>query len=101
MKKGELFLDDVNTQLKRNNITTDIKVDTYFNLSTTITVDEPIPGLKTIISFKVPDQRFDKDALLALGVRRNIDPKHASFWTFAHCKLLITGWCLDFCFGTN
>ncbi|KAI3811159.1 hypothetical protein L1987_20876 [Smallanthus sonchifolius] len=27
----------------------------------------------------------DKDALLALGVRRNIDPKHASFWTCAHC----------------
>ncbi|KAD7479514.1 hypothetical protein E3N88_02650 [Mikania micrantha] len=59
-KKGELFLADVNTQLKRNNITTDIKVDTYSNLSTTITIDEPLPGLKTILSFKVPDQRSGK-----------------------------------------
>ncbi|KAJ0726017.1 putative porin, eukaryotic type [Helianthus annuus] len=31
-KKGELFLADVNTQLKRNNITTDINVDTNSNV---------------------------------------------------------------------
>ncbi|MFS7921895.1 putative porin, eukaryotic type [Helianthus anomalus] len=30
--KGELFLADVNTQLKRNNITTDINVDTNSNI---------------------------------------------------------------------
>ncbi|XP_076954411.1 mitochondrial outer membrane protein porin of 34 kDa-like [Bidens hawaiensis] len=60
VKKGEVFLADVNTQLKRKNITTDIKVDTNSNLSTAITIDEPIPGLKTIISFKVPDQRSGK-----------------------------------------
>ncbi|XP_024978184.1 mitochondrial outer membrane protein porin of 34 kDa-like [Cynara cardunculus var. scolymus] len=59
-KKGESFLADVNTQLKRNNITTDIKVDTNSNLSTTIVVDEPAPGLKAILSFKVPDQRSGK-----------------------------------------
>ncbi|KAF8012884.1 hypothetical protein BT93_I0908 [Corymbia citriodora subsp. variegata] len=59
-KKGELFLADVNTQLKNKNITTDIKVDTSSNLFTTITVDEPAPGLKTIFSFKVPDQRSGK-----------------------------------------
>lgn len=59
-KKGELFLADVNTQLKRNNVTTDIKVDTNSNLSTTIAVDEPAPGLKAILSFKVPDQRSGK-----------------------------------------
>ncbi|XP_071731082.1 mitochondrial outer membrane protein porin of 34 kDa [Rutidosis leptorrhynchoides] len=59
-KKGELFLADVNTQLKRNNITTDVKVDTSSNLSTIITVDEPAPGLKAILSFKVPDQRSGK-----------------------------------------
>ncbi|PIN16338.1 Porin/voltage-dependent anion-selective channel protein [Handroanthus impetiginosus] len=56
-KKGDLFLADVNTQLKHKNITTDIKVDTASNLFTTITVDEPAPGLKTILSFRVPDQR--------------------------------------------
>ncbi|KAK1432846.1 hypothetical protein QVD17_09748 [Tagetes erecta] len=59
-KKGDLFLADVNTQIKRNNITTDIKVDTSSNLSTTIVVDEPAPGLKAIFSFKVPDQRSGK-----------------------------------------
>ncbi|GLU01950.1 hypothetical protein SLE2022_192250 [Rubroshorea leprosula] len=59
-KKGDFFLADVNTQLKNKNITTDFKVDTNSNLSTTITVDEPAPGLKTIFSFKVPDQRSGK-----------------------------------------
>ncbi|KAK7821937.1 mitochondrial outer membrane protein porin of 34 kDa [Quercus suber] len=59
-KKGELFLADVNTQLKNKNITTDVKVDTNSNLLTTITIDEPAPGLKTIFSFRVPDQRSGK-----------------------------------------
>ncbi|KAK4772852.1 hypothetical protein SAY87_027871 [Trapa incisa] len=59
-KKGQLFLADVNTQLKNRNITTDVKVDTNSNLSTTITLDEPAPGLKTIFSFKLPDQRSGK-----------------------------------------
>ncbi|KAF5749019.1 mitochondrial outer membrane protein porin of 34 kDa [Tripterygium wilfordii] len=60
VKKGELFVADVNTQLKNKNVTTDIKVDTNSNLLTTITVDEPAPGLKTIFSFRVPDQRSGK-----------------------------------------
>ncbi|OWM64562.1 mitochondrial outer membrane protein porin of 34 kDa-like [Punica granatum] len=59
-KKGQLFLADVNTQLKNRNITTDVKVDTNSNLSTTITLDEPAPGLKTIFSFRLPDQRSGK-----------------------------------------
>ncbi|XP_076912618.1 mitochondrial outer membrane protein porin of 34 kDa-like [Bidens hawaiensis] len=59
-KKGDLFLADVNTQLKRNNVTADIKVDTSSNLSTTISVDQPAPGLKAILTFKVPDQRSGK-----------------------------------------
>ncbi|KAL2546793.1 Mitochondrial outer membrane protein porin 1 [Forsythia ovata] len=59
-KKGELFLADINTQLKNNNITTDIKVDTNSNVYTTITVDEPAPGVKGIFSFIVPDQKSGK-----------------------------------------
>ncbi|XP_050221550.1 mitochondrial outer membrane protein porin of 34 kDa-like [Mercurialis annua] len=56
-KKGDVFVADINTQLKKKNVTTDIKVDTDSNLFTTITVDEPyFPGLKAILSFKVPDQ---------------------------------------------
>ncbi|XP_043706966.1 mitochondrial outer membrane protein porin of 36 kDa-like [Telopea speciosissima] len=60
IKKGDLFLADVGTQFKNKNITTDIKVDTNSNLVATITVDEPAPGLKTIFSFIVPDQRSGK-----------------------------------------
>ncbi|KAH7515882.1 mitochondrial outer membrane protein porin of 36 kDa [Ziziphus jujuba] len=60
IKKGELFLADVSTQLKNKNITTDVKVDTNSNLLTTITVDEAAPGLKAIFSFIVPDQRSGK-----------------------------------------
>ncbi|KAL3525965.1 hypothetical protein ACH5RR_014337 [Cinchona calisaya] len=59
-KKGDLFVADVNTQLKNKNITTDIKVDTNSNLFTTVTFDEPAPGLKAIFSFRVPDQRSGK-----------------------------------------
>ncbi|KAL6007204.1 hypothetical protein ACLOJK_032700 [Asimina triloba] len=63
IKKGEVLLADVNTQLKNKNITTDVKVDTNSNLFTTITVDEPAPGLKTIFSFIIPDQRSAKAEL--------------------------------------
>jgi hypothetical protein len=35
-----------------------------YQLFTTITVDEPAPGLKTIFSFKVPDQRSGKVSYL-------------------------------------
>ncbi|KAB2090088.1 hypothetical protein ES319_A03G103100v1 [Gossypium barbadense] len=60
MKKCDLFLADVNTQLKSRNVTTDIKVDTISNvyqLFTTITVNEPTPRLKAIFGFRVVDQR--------------------------------------------
>ncbi|XP_057739040.1 mitochondrial outer membrane protein porin of 34 kDa-like [Arachis stenosperma] len=60
IKRDGLFMADVNTQLKNKNVTTDIKVDTDSNLFTTITVNEPAPGLKTIFSFRVPDQRSGK-----------------------------------------
>ncbi|KAJ7953756.1 Mitochondrial outer membrane protein porin [Quillaja saponaria] len=60
IKKGEFLLADISTQLKNKNITTDIKVDTNSNLLTTITVDEPAPGLKAIFSFIIPDQRSGK-----------------------------------------
>ncbi|PNX94762.1 mitochondrial outer membrane protein porin [Trifolium pratense] len=58
--KGEILLGDINTQLKHKNVTTDIKVDTDSNLFTTITVNEAAPGLKAILSFRVPEQRSGK-----------------------------------------
>ncbi|KAL4384957.1 hypothetical protein GQ457_15G009130 [Hibiscus cannabinus] len=59
-KKGELLLAYVNTQVKNKNITTNVKFDTKSNLFTTVTIDEPAPGLKTIFSFVVPDQKSGK-----------------------------------------
>ncbi|KAK9114119.1 hypothetical protein Syun_020916 [Stephania yunnanensis] len=60
IKKGDLLVADVNTQIKNKNITTDVKVDTSSKLFTTITVDEAAPGLKTILSFVFPDQKSGK-----------------------------------------
>ncbi|KAL3631121.1 hypothetical protein CASFOL_024105 [Castilleja foliolosa] len=59
-KKGDIFIADVNTQLKNKNMTTDVKVDTNSSVYTTITVDEPAPGVKAIFSFVAPDQKSGK-----------------------------------------
>ncbi|KAF5178304.1 Mitochondrial outer membrane protein porin [Thalictrum thalictroides] len=59
-KKGDLFLADVNTQLKHNNFTTDVKVDTNSRLFVTTKIDEPAPGLKAIFSIVAPDQKSGK-----------------------------------------
>lgn len=70
---------DVNTQLKNKNYTADIKVDTESNLFTTITVTEPAPGVKAIISCKVPDPASGKVELQYLhdyaGISGNIGLK--------------------------
>lgn len=86
-KKGELFLADINTQLKNKNITTDIKVDTSSNLFSTITVDQPCPGVKTILSFRVPDQRSGKVELQYLhdyaGISTSIGLAASPFVNFS------------------
>ncbi|ERM93608.1 hypothetical protein AMTR_s00004p00132290 [Amborella trichopoda] len=56
-KIGDLFVADLSTQLRKKNITTDIKVDINSNLFATMTVDEPAPGAKAILSYAIPDQR--------------------------------------------
>lgn len=58
--KGEAFVGDVATQLKREKWTTDLKVDTSSNLSATITVDELTTGLKAILNYTLPDQKAGK-----------------------------------------
>lgn len=57
-QKGEGFEADIATQLKNKNITADIKAYTNpnLNLFTTITVNEPAPGVKAILSFKAHEQ---------------------------------------------
>lgn len=58
--KGDLFVGDVTTQVKNKNFTADIKVATDSSLLTTFTYDEATPGLKAIVSAKVPDQKSGK-----------------------------------------
>ncbi|CAG7911227.1 unnamed protein product [Brassica rapa] len=58
--KGDLFLGDVVTQIKNKNLTADIKVASDSSILTTFTYDEATPGLKAIVSAKVPDQKSAK-----------------------------------------
>ncbi|XP_010492333.1 PREDICTED: mitochondrial outer membrane protein porin 3-like [Camelina sativa] len=58
--KGSVFLGDVATQVKNKNFTADIKVSTDSSLVTTFTVDEPTPGVKAILSARLPDQKSGK-----------------------------------------
>ncbi|CAO2822999.1 unnamed protein product [Amaranthus hypochondriacus] len=64
VKKNQIFIGDVNTQYKSGNTTVDLKVDTYSNVSTKVTVDEALPGIKTALSFNIPDQKSGKLDLL-------------------------------------
>ncbi|XP_010925360.1 mitochondrial outer membrane protein porin 1 [Elaeis guineensis] len=57
-KKNELIFGEIQSQLKNKNITVDVKAGSDSNLSTKVAVDElATPGLKTIFSFVLPDQR--------------------------------------------
>lgn len=60
IKKGDTIICDVVTQFRDRNVTTDFKVDTNSNISTTVAVDDLAPGLKTIFSFTIPDKSSGK-----------------------------------------
>ncbi|XP_020246496.1 mitochondrial outer membrane protein porin 6 [Asparagus officinalis] len=60
MKLNELFLGDVGTQYKSGRTTVDVKVNTNSNVSTTVTVNEIVSGMKASLSFKIPDQKSGK-----------------------------------------
>ncbi|KAI3853566.1 hypothetical protein MKW98_025083, partial [Papaver atlanticum] len=64
MKKGVLLIADVNTQLKKKNISTDVIVDTNSRLFAIVSIDEPAPGLKEFFYFVVPDQRSGKVTII-------------------------------------
>nr|CAD1824224.1 unnamed protein product [Ananas comosus var. bracteatus] len=60
-KKNDFMFGEIQSQLRNKNITVDVKASSDSNLFTTVTVDElATPGLKTIFSFVVPDQRSGK-----------------------------------------
>ncbi|KAL5206210.1 hypothetical protein ABZP36_034419 [Zizania latifolia] len=59
-KKADLIFGEIQSQIKNKNITIDVKANSNSNIVTTVTVDEFTPGLKSILSFAVPDQRSGK-----------------------------------------
>ncbi|KAJ6814692.1 mitochondrial outer membrane protein porin 1-like [Iris pallida] len=60
-KKTDLIFGEIQSQLKNKNVTVDVKTNSNSNVFTTVTIDElATPGLKTIISFVVPDQKSAK-----------------------------------------
>lgn len=60
VKKDQIFIGDVSTQYRSGNTTVDVKVDTYSNVSTKLTFEEALPGIRTALSFDIPDQKSGK-----------------------------------------
>ncbi|WOL00334.1 mitochondrial outer membrane protein porin 1-like [Canna indica] len=60
-RKNDIVFGEIQSQIKNKNITFDVKTNSDSNVTTTVTVDElATPGLKTLISFVVPDQTSGK-----------------------------------------
>ncbi|KAJ8477248.1 hypothetical protein OPV22_020975 [Ensete ventricosum] len=59
-KKNELIFGELQSQLKNNNISVDVKATSDSKFATTVTVDELTPGLRSIFSVIIPDQRSGK-----------------------------------------
>ncbi|GLJ32586.1 hypothetical protein SUGI_0655690 [Cryptomeria japonica] len=72
-QKGARFLGDVKTELKSDNITFELKVDPNSKIFSTVTVDEPAPGVKAILSFSIPDQKSGKVELQYLHPNAGIN----------------------------
>ncbi|XP_039118570.1 mitochondrial outer membrane porin-like [Dioscorea cayenensis subsp. rotundata] len=81
-KKSDLIFGEIQTQLKNKYVTVDVKANSDSSLLTTVTAnDVATPGLKTICSFVVPDQKSGKAELqylhdyagvnAAIGLTRN------------------------------
>jgi len=60
LKRDQIFFGDINTLYKSGNTTVDVKVDTYSNVSTKVTVSDIFPITKAAFSFKIPDHKSGK-----------------------------------------
>ncbi|KAJ7979474.1 Outer mitochondrial membrane protein porin [Quillaja saponaria] len=60
LKKDQIFLGDINTIYKSGNTTVDVKVDTYSNVTTKVTLNDILPSAKVAVSFKIPDHKSGK-----------------------------------------
>ncbi|KAK7329803.1 hypothetical protein VNO77_23983 [Canavalia gladiata] len=60
LKKDQIFIGDINTLYKSGNTTVDVKVDTYSNVSTKVTVNDIFHSTKAALSFNIPDHKSGK-----------------------------------------
>jgi len=60
LKKDQVFVGDLNTLYKSTNTTVDVKVDTYSNVTTKVTVNDILPFSKAAFSFRIPDHKSGK-----------------------------------------
>ncbi|CAJ1941874.1 unnamed protein product [Sphenostylis stenocarpa] len=60
LKKDQIFVGDISTLYKSGNTTVDVKVDTYSNVSTKVTVNDILHGTKAALSFNIPDHKSGK-----------------------------------------
>ena len=60
LKKDQIFVGDISTLYKSGNTTVDVKVDTYSNISTKVTVNDILHGTKAALSFNIPDHKSGK-----------------------------------------
>ncbi|GMH13839.1 hypothetical protein Nepgr_015680 [Nepenthes gracilis] len=60
LKRDQVFVGDISTQYQTEKTTVDEKVDTYSNVFTRITVNEAFAGIKTSLSFNIPNHKSGK-----------------------------------------
>ncbi|XP_010539443.1 PREDICTED: mitochondrial outer membrane protein porin 4-like [Tarenaya hassleriana] len=60
LKKDEFFFGDLSTLYKGQNTIVDLKIDSYSNVSTKVTVNNLLPTAKASISFRIPDHKSGK-----------------------------------------
>lgn len=60
VKKDQIFIGDISTQYKCKNTTVDVKVDTYSNVLTKVTVNEALRNMNVAFSFDIPDHKSGK-----------------------------------------
>ncbi|GMN52086.1 hypothetical protein TIFTF001_021232 [Ficus carica] len=60
LKRDQIFIGDLSTIYKSGNTTVDVKVDTYSNVTSKVTVSNLLPSTKAALSFKIPDNKSGK-----------------------------------------
>ncbi|XP_024024416.1 mitochondrial outer membrane protein porin 4 [Morus notabilis] len=73
LKRDQIFIGDLNTIYKSGNTIVDVKVDTYSNVTTKVTVSDVLPSTKAALSFKIPDNKSGKLDVLYLHPQAAFD----------------------------